>query len=277
MAKNQTGAEQKNKEQTGTKAKDGKKEKKAGLFSILFPFLMVVAIICGIWSYFIRSNTFGLGEKFRPNLKNIPIINMVLPPNPDPEAAEYMSEQQLATKYEEYRKKSKDYKKQVDELNKKLKDVQRYKDSAEAIKAENEGIRAFLEKERKNILAERKVLQAEKLKFATAVKNKDKIAVAEYIEKMDAETVKAIYEQIARENAVSDQVKNYVKTFELMEPASAAALLESMGVSNMDLVANIMKLMKKQAVADIMSNMDPVFCGNLQDRIAVEYPIYPEE
>lgn len=263
--------------QEQNKSRDGSKQKKPGLFSFLFPILLAVTIIFGIWAYFIKSNKFGLGEKYRGSLKNIPLVNMVLPPNPDPEAAEYMSDAQLAEKYEEYRKKNKEYLKKIEEQKTIIGDLQKYKDNEQSMRSGNQNLRSFLEEERKRIDSERKQLQSDKLKFAVDVKNADKKGFTEYYEKMDKETAKQVYEKVLKENQASKEVKDYIKMFETMEPASAAKVLESMGVSNLDLVANIIKLMKKQTAAEIMANMDEVFAGNVADRIAVEYPIYPEE
>lgn len=282
MAADQTTKENvENKEkvnQESSKSRDGNKKKKSpGLFSFLFPVLLATSIIFGVWVYFIKANKFGLGERYRENLKNIPVVRMILPPSPDPEAAEYMSDDQLVQKYEEYRKQNKEYQKKIEEQKKTIADLQKYKDNEQTMRGNNETQKAFLDNEKAKIDKERKQLQADKLKFALDVKNADKKGFAEYFEKMDKEIAKQVYEKVLKENKVSDEVKNYVKTFELMEPASAAKVLESMGVGNMDLVANITKLMKKQAAAEIMANMDPVFASNLADMMAVEYPIYPEE
>jgi len=261
-----------------TKPRDGKEKKKSsGLFTFLFPILLATTIIFGVWAYFIKSNKFGLGEKYRNSLKNVPIVNMVLPPNPDPEAAEYMSDDQIVQKYEEFRIKNKEYKKQIEEQKKTISELQKYKDNEKAMRSTNQTERSFVEEEKKKIANERKQLQSDKLKFAIDIKNTDKKGFTEYFEKMDKDTAAKVYEKVLKENKVSADVANYVKTFELMEPASAASVLESMGVSNLDLVANIIKLMKKQSASEIMANMDPVFAANLSDRIAVEYSIYPEE
>jgi len=258
--------------------RDGNKKKKSpGLFSFLFPILLATTIIFGVWAYFIKSNKFGLGERYRDSLKNIPVVNMVLPPNPDPEAAEYMSDEQLVQKYEEYRKNNKEYLKKIEEQKKTIADLQKYKDGEKVMISSNQTLRSFIDAEKKKIDSERKQLQSEKLKFAVDVKNADKKGFTEYFEKMDKEIAAQVYEKVLKENKISDDVKNYVKTFELMEPASAAKVLESMGVSNLDLVANIIKMMKKQTAAEIMANMDSIFAANVSDRIAVDYPIYPEE
>jgi len=264
--------------QEKSKPRDGKdKNKSPGFFTFLFPILLATTIIFGVWAYFIKSNKFGLGEKYRPVLKNIPIVNIVLPPNPDPEAAEYMSADQLAQKYEELRNKNKEYLKKIEEQKKTITDLQKYKDNESTMRTGNLNLKSSLEAEKKKVDNERKQLQNDKLKFALDVKNADKKGFTEYFEKTDKDIAAKVYEKVLQENKVSADVSNYVKTFELMEPASAASVLEGMGVSNLDLVANIIKQMKKQSAAEVMSNMDPVFAANLSDRIAVDYPIYPEE
>ncbi len=254
-----------------------KKKKGSGLFSFLFPILLVVSIIFGLWAYFIKANKFGLGERFRGSLKNIPVVRMVLPPNPDPESAEYMSEDQLAEKYEEFRAKVKELGKKVEEQQKTIGELQKYKDNEQKMGNETSQQKASNEQEKKKIKEERKKLEQEKLKFAQQIKQQDEKGFTEYFENMDKDIAAQIYEKIMREKQVDEEVTNFVKTFENMESANAAKVLENMGFGNIDLVANIMKLLKRQAAAEIMGNMDPVFAANLADRMAVEYPIYPEE
>ena len=254
-----------------------KKNKGPGFFAFLFPILLVVSIIFGVWTYFLKTNKFGLGETFRPVLKDIPLVRMVLPPNPDPESAEYMSNDELAKKYELYRKQIKELKKQTEDQKKLIAELQKYKDNEQKIKNEVGQQKADNDKEKKKIEAERKQLQKDKLNFAEDLKNEDKNKFAEYFERMDKDIAKQIYEKVLKEKQVDEEVKNFVKTFEGMEPASAAKVLEHMGLGNMDLVANIMKMLKRQSASEIIANMDPVFAANLADRIAVEYPIYPEE
>lgn len=262
----------------GQNKPNSKKENKGpGFFAFLLPILLVISIIFGIWTYFLKTNKFGLGESFRPVLKDIPIVRMVLPPNPDPEAAEYMSNDELAKKYELYKKQLKELKKQTEDQKKLIAELQKYKDNEQKMRNEVSQQKANNDKEKKKIEAERKQLQKDKLKFAEDLKNGDKDKFAEYYERMDKDIAKQIYEKVLKEKQVDEEVKNYVKTFEGMEPANAAKVLEHMGLGNMDLVANIMKMMKRQSTSEIIANMDPVFAANLADRIAVEYPIYPEE
>lgn len=255
--------------------KSGKK--KPGLFSFLLPILFATTIIFGIWGYFIKANKFGLGERFRPNLKNIPVVKMILPPSPDPEAAEYFSESQLIERYEEYRAKVKELNKQVEDHKTTIADLEKYKNNEVTMRNEVSQQKAQNEEERKKIEEERKRLQEEKLKFAEKVKNADEEGFMEFFENMDPEIAKQIYEKVLREQMISEDVKNYVKTFENMEPANAAQILENMSLGNMDLAVNILKIMKKKSAAEILANMDPNVAANIADMMAVEYPIYPEE
>ena len=249
------------------------KKKDPGLFSILIPILLAVSIIFGIWAYFIKTNKFGLGESVRPILKNVPVIRNVLPLSPDPEAATNLSQDELMAKYEEFRVEVKELGKKNDEQKKEIAGLQVYKDNAVKIDEQ----KALNLEEIKKIAAEKKQLKADKFKFANDIKNKDKKGFTDYFEKLDKDVAEQLYEKVMKENQIDAQVKNYVKTFEGMEPAKAAKVLENMGYSNMDLVANIIKIMKMQAASQIIVNMDPLFAANLEDRIAVEYPIYPSE
>lgn len=254
---------------------DNEKQKKKGigLLAFLFPILFSMLIIFGIWGYFIKTNKFNLGERLRPQLKDIPIVRMVLPPPPDPEDLDSLSWDELVAKYKSKRTEVEKLQKQIETLNKVISDLQKYKNKQEELDQQ----RAVLEQEKKALMAEKKRLQEDKLKFAEQVKNKDPQGFIGFFERMDKEIAQQIYEKVIREKQVNEEVKKFVNTFENMEPANAAKVLEQMGVGNIDLVANIMKLMKKQNAAEILNNMDPVFAANLADRMAVDYPIYPEE
>ncbi len=283
MAATQTGRDeenstlQSNENKVNLSTDNNRPRKKRGFLAFLFPVLLAASIVFGVWGYFIKSNKFGLGEMFRDDLKNIPVLNRVLPPSPDPEAAEYMSDIQLAQKYEEFRQKVKEMTRQLEEQKKIIENLQSYKDNEQKMLEEVSRQKTDNEKERERIEVESKKLEEEKLKFAEQIKSADEEGFVAFFENMDKDIAAQIYEKIQRERMVDKEVKDFVKTFDSMEPASAAQLLEHMGLANMDLVANIMKLMKKQVVAEVLANMDPVFAANLADRMAVEYPIYPEE
>jgi flagellar motility protein MotE (MotC chaperone) len=271
MAENQSTRVNDNKNTITASPNKPSKKKGMGLFSYLFPILLAISIIFGIWAYFIKTDKFGLGESMRPTLINIPVIKNILPASPDPESPLYMSQDELIAKYKEYRAKVKELSKKIEDQKKVITDLEKYKDNQVQIDKQ----RAINVEETKRIGTERKQLQADKLKFANDIKNKDKKGFTDYFEKLDKDVAQQLYEKVMKENQVDAQVSNYVKTFEGMEPAKAAKVLENMGYSNMDLVANIIKVMKKQAVSQIIVNMDPLFAANLEDRIAVEYPIYP--
>lgn len=67
---------------------------------VLVSILIVLLIISGIWAYLIKTNKFiGLGETLRPYLKDIPILNMLLPEIPDASNPVVLGRQELEDKY----------------------------------------------------------------------------------------------------------------------------------------------------------------------------------
>ena len=67
---------------------------------VLISILLVLLIISGIWAYLIKTNKFiGLGETLRPYLKDIPVLNMLLPDPPDDSNPVVLGRQDLEDKY----------------------------------------------------------------------------------------------------------------------------------------------------------------------------------
>jgi len=63
----------------------------------LITLIVIVSVVGGVFFIVIKNNVNGLAEKYRNNLKNIPVLRMALPPPPadydplDPKISNWMS------------------------------------------------------------------------------------------------------------------------------------------------------------------------------------------
>jgi flagellar motility protein MotE (MotC chaperone) len=243
-----------------------KKAEKAkfSIMTLLLPLFVAAAIMGGILGYCIRTNKFDVGEILRPSLKNIPVVKMILPANPNAIDLTTLSQDELIAMINDQENK-------INVLNKNVSDLQKYKDMKNAVDAQ----KIENDTNKQAVAQERTQLQADKLKFATEVTKLDSAGFMQYYEKFDSGTAQKIYEKLVKQTQKNQKITNYISSFESMDSASAAKILEQMGAQNLDLVANIMNQMRKELTPEILSNMTPAFAATLADRMAIELPIYP--
>jgi len=75
----------------------------------------------GVFFIVIKNNVNGLAEKYRNNLKNIPVLRMALPPPPadyDPLDPKNLKLDELIEKYNQFRKENGELAKKLEETEK---------------------------------------------------------------------------------------------------------------------------------------------------------------
>jgi flagellar motility protein MotE (MotC chaperone) len=90
----------------------------------------------------------------------------------------------------------------------------------------------------------------------------------DYFNRIDPETAQRIYTEIIKQEAVDQQIKTMAKTYAEMEPANAAAVLTELKDKDIELVLDIISLMKADASAEIMENMEPALAAELMKKLA---------
>ncbi|MCH5280703.1 MAG: hypothetical protein J1E61_04480 [Lachnospiraceae bacterium] len=85
---------------------------------------------------------------------------------------------------------------------------------------------------------------------------------ARYYEAMDPETAENLYKQVVREEAVSQEIKNYAQAYSEMKPKEAAAIFEEM-TNNLDLAAKILGVMEPDDRGAILGAMDPEIAARI--------------
>ena len=231
---------------------DDESGKSGKLVSILVAMLIIVIWLV-IFALLIKMNVGGIGSSLRPYLKNVPVVNKILPAATDEEIQE-----ETGGKYKSLSEavdRIKELEAQLDENN------NNGNASAQTIaelQAEIARLKVFEENAQH--------YQELKDKFDTDVVYTDNAPdISEYkswYESIDSENAAKLYEQVVKDLQYSQQVKDWAETYSKMDAKNAAAILEEM-TGDTDLVSDILLCMTSKQRAAILAEMDPVYAAKL--------------
>jgi tetratricopeptide (TPR) repeat protein len=234
---------------------DEQEEKTKGgtLWTILVA-VVIIAIWLVIFGLLIKMDVGGFGSTvLRPLLKDVPVINRILPDASDEEVAA-----DTGYKY-----------KNLAQAVERIKELER---EVESLRTENDSDKEKIaelqaEVDRLKVFEENQVyFEEQKKKFDEEVVFTDNAPdISEYkawYEQMDKENAADIYEKVLLRINYSEQVKDWADTYSRMEPAAAAAILEEM-TGDIDLVSDILQNMKAAQRASILAEMDTVFAAKI--------------
>lgn len=223
-------------------------EESNGLVTFGATILIVVlwlAVICII----IKLDIGGFGSGvLTPLLKDVPVINRILPGNSLTETTDGES-------YGGYTS-LQDAVDQIRALELELERAQNESASKDEelgnLKAEVLRLQEFEQKQVE--------FQRIRTEFYEEVVYSDKGPGAEeyqkYFESMDPTTAEYIYKQVVTQLEESQEIQDYAAAYSAMKPKKAAAIFESMS-DNLDLVSRILKVMSATDRGAIMGEMDP--------------------
>lgn len=230
----------------------------SGVFVILIV-VVWLAIIVALIKFDIGG--FGSGV-LRPVLKNVPVVNKILPTPSEEELAkeaeESGQEDTVATLSQ-----AKEMIAQLQAENEKL------NSSNKSLQEENADLAKQVE--RLKVFEEsQNAFQAQKEEFYNEIvygqNAPDADTYREWYESIDAAYAETIYRQVISNQSANSDLKDLAKTYENMKPAEAAAVLEKMS-DNLDTVAEILKAMKADSRAKVMDQMDPAFAANITKKL----------
>ena len=235
-----------------------KKEESSGKFGTLLIILIFLLIWITALALLVKLDVGGLGTTLRPYLKDVPVINLMLPG---------VSDEQIQWE-ENYPYKNMDeamneidaLRKQVDQLTK---DNSDYAIKVGQLQAENNRLKKF---------------EDDVEAFEERVKRFDQYVV--FNEKApDVSEYKAFYESIEPENAerlyqnvielmkYDEGIIQQAELFANMKPGQAADTLQEM-TADIEWNGKILLAMKKDNATEIMNKMDPLFVARIMQRIS---------
>ncbi len=220
-------------------------------FATVLIVVLWLAVICII----VKLDIGGFGSTvLKPLLKDVPVVNMILPGNSltettDPESYGGYSSLKEAVE-------------QIRVLEMELENAQlasKSKDE-ELVKLKEEVLR-LQEFEKKQVEFQRiRTEFYEEVIYAEKGPGVDEYI--KYYQSMDETTAEYIYKQVIIQQEETKEVKEYAAAYSSMKPAAAAAIFEEME-SNLNLAARILGLMDSEARGDILAAMDPEIAAKL--------------
>lgn len=233
---------------------DEEETSSGSVFVVTFVIVLIwVAILCLI----IKLDFGGFGSNvLTPVLKDIPVINLILPNN-----SEVAVDEDDAEAYGGYSnlREAVDYIKELElELERAQSAQSDSSDEVARLKAEVERLKTFEDSQVE--------FQRIKTEFYEEVVYADKGPGIEeyrkYYEEMDPATAEYLYKQVLQQTEESDDIQEFVKAFSSMKAKEAAAILEEM-TDNMELAARILNGLDAEDRGKIMGAMDPSIAARL--------------
>lgn len=235
------------------------KEEGAGgkVLTVLIIFLIIL-IWLAILSLLIKFDVGNLGsEVLRPILKDVPVINRILPE---------VSEEQLALEnaypyknLEEALERIKNLELEVDKLKEENDD---YASRQIEMQKEIDSLRHFEEEQEE--FAKRVEAFDREVVFNDKAPSTDEFL--KWYEGMYPNNAANIYMELLEHKLIEESIAEYADYLTEMEPKEAAAILSEMP-SDIDLICDLLGCMKKSEVSAILVEMEELFAARILNRM----------
>lgn len=235
------------------------KEEKAGggLLSAVIIFLIIVVWLAAM-VVLIKMDVGHFGSRvLRPVLKDVPVLNLILPAASDEEAA---AETDLPYK-------------NLSEALDRIEELESQVTTDQAtIQTQQEELQ-----EKDNEIARLKVFEEDQQSFNELKNNfynevvygnsaPDADTYIEWYESIDSEAAEEIYRQVVAQEQTDKDIQELATSYADMDPAAAAKILQTMS-GDLDTVAKIMDSMSPSDKAEILAEMDPNFAANITKKL----------
>lgn len=230
------------------------KNKISAFLVVLFIIFIWLIIFVGL----IKLDVGGFGSSIlRPLIKDIPVINAILPKASDEQLAyennyPYQTIEDAADRINELEKQNKTLKKKNDTNADKIKELE-------------------------SEIARLKVFEDNQLAFEERVKDFETNVVLgdnapdiaeykKYYEEINPTNADTIYRQVVEQTLISDAIKQKAEIYKDMDPSAAAAIFETM-TADTDLLAQMLLSMKSDESAQILAEMDSTAAAKITKKM----------
>ncbi len=239
------------------KARDKEKKEDSKVLTILISLLIVIIWIT-IFSILIKLDIGGFGSGvLRPILKDVPVVNMILPEAGDAQLAqennyEYKTLEEAVAK--------------INELEQTIADIdQSGTDNSTQVaelEAEVERLKTF---EKNQVAFEERVKEFDK-KVVFNDSAPDIEEYKKYYDQINPTNAEEIYRQVIEQLQYSDAIKEKAEIYRNMEPAAAAQIMATM-TADVESVAEILLSMRPRESAAILAEMDSVVAAKITKKM----------
>lgn len=219
----------------------------------LIIFFVIIFLFLVIFSVLIKFDVGGFGSTLRPVIKDIPIINGILPNSSDSQLA-YENDYPYQS-IEDAMEKISDLESEKTELEE---ENQAYKDTLQELESELSELREL--QKNKNAFDEKVLEYDTEIVFSENAPDIDEYK--KYYESINPENAEKIYKEVIKDQQVLEAVKNKSKIYSEMDPRNAAAILQTLA-EDKDLLIDILESMNASHSSKILSEMEPKLAGVL--------------
>jgi flagellar motility protein MotE (MotC chaperone) len=241
-----------------------KEEDDEGLGSKILSFIIILAIIViwlAIFGLLIKYDVGGFGSTvLRPVLKDVPVVNRILP--------EVSDETTAAENSYPYNN--------LSEAMERINELETELAAAKGTNTSNANYVAGLEKEiqrLKTFEQNQLAFEAEKDAFDRDVVFNDKAPDIEeykkFYESIDPDNAAELYKEVIEQLQTTEQIKKQAEMFAAMKPANAAAIFNGM-TGDLDLVTQILETMDSKKAALILAAMDTNMAEKVTKKMSLD-------
>jgi flagellar motility protein MotE (MotC chaperone) len=251
----------------------GGREKGGGVaFAIvsLFSALLIIAVVLSGFLFFIlKMNLMGIADTYREALAKVPLLNLALPAaEGEEQKLEEMSVEELVAANKSLESENAALEAQKAQSDAEIERLRKFEDEYNALVLVNNEKSASLQKQGDELAAEKKRLEDMSYDLERKAAEGDAEGFAKYFEGVSPEVAQEIYAQVVQKRQESEQSKEYIKLIESMDAKATAAIFESLGVGRIDLIADTLKGMKRDAAGEIIAQLSPALAASVTTRLA---------
>lgn len=220
--------------------------------------LLIAIIWFAIFGLLIKFDVGGFGSGvLRPILKDVPIINKILPDVPDEQLA--FENDYAYSSLAEAVAKIKELEVIIDEMEQK---EETENGQLSELQAELKRLRIFEENQEKFEIRQEEF--DKNVVFAESAPDLEEYK--KYYEDIDPANAELIYRQVIEQLQYSDAIQEKANIYKSMEPEAAALILETM-TADVESVAKILLAMKPKESSSILAEMDHVLAAKITKKM----------
>jgi len=227
-------------------------EKGGGIAGFLLA-LLIILIWIVIFALLIKMDVGGIGTMLRPALKNVPVINKILPEASDEEIIE-----ENGNKY-------KTLAEAIERIKQLENEVAQYQENGNSTNEQIEQLQAEISRLKVYEENQEYFEQLKKEFDEQVVYNENAPDIEEYkkwYEEIEPDNAAAIYRDVCEKIQFSKKIQDWATTYASMEPEAAAAIMEEM-TGDAYVVTRILLCMTPKQRAAVLAAMDSVYAAKL--------------
>lgn len=233
---------------------------------------IILIVLAGAFFLIIHNNVNGLADRYRTSLEGLPLLSKALPAIPAGSVSlDKLTKEELVKKYNETEAENSELLSKLKKADNDLEKLQQIKADYDKMKSEIDVTKSDLKSQQADLDKQKSEIEEYKKQVDAIVANGDKSAFSQFYEKLDPEVAKQIYAEIIKQQQTDTQIKKFATLYATMDASSAAQIFEKMGSTKIDMIAETLMAMNKEASSAILAAMTPSFSAKLTEKLNALY------